>query len=124
MERTFYLFSNDGRSPWQGQVLAKILKTISAAQFGEENSLTTASYRHVAISMSRRFLDEGFDEEIGDEDEDPLDLQAAHSTYTADRVYAVRSDILNGISERSLRVFMSLSISWHSFVYSRLTASQ
>lgn len=116
----YYFFSSNGIAPWHSSRLTQVLQTISAQAFGQDNSFGVSGYRHMAISMSRRYLAEGFDEQqLSRDTEDPLDLQACHSSSTADRVYGVRADIIHGISERSLSVFRGISLAWHAFFRSK-----
>ena len=89
------------------------------------------AYRHIAVSISckvvrERFivgypqLQEGWDKkqrgyigEGGDSDEedgeDPLELQNARSTRIGTVAYAVRSDIVDRLTMRSIDVFGTLS---------------
>src|SRR5262247_2757233 len=50
------------------------------------------------------------------EEEDIHDIMACHSTATAERVYAVRSDITKGLTERSIVNFRDVAVKWHNFL--------
>lgn len=78
--------------------------------------LTILSYRHIAIAMSRVYLRSGgFRRDYATED-NPVDLQAGHNTWTAETMYARERDVARGFfGMRQLR-YRLVSEQWHEFV--------
>jgi DEAD/DEAH box helicase len=50
------------------------------------------------------------------DEEDAHDLQATHSTTTANSVYGIRGDILRSLSSRSISIFRRVTERWHVFL--------
>ncbi|KAL5346551.1 hypothetical protein ACLOAV_008822 [Pseudogymnoascus australis] len=93
-----------------------------------ELKMGTLDYRHVAISIGRKYIGPGFmrelkiddamEEEGTDvvgQDKTVFNLQSAHQGAAAMR-YGVRGDIIHSLTEESLLVFGELSDKWHRFV--------
>ena len=98
--------------------------------------LTVQEYRHTAVGIGREVVGERFaagyrtemassgggaaaeeGEGSGDEDgEDPVELQNGRTTATGAVAYAVRADLVQGLSTRSIDVFRTLSYAWHAFL--------
>ena len=51
--------------------------------------------------------------EDDDEDENPHDFQAAHSSQTADHIYGIRTDILKSLTEASIKTFKAVTTKLH-----------
>ena len=77
--------------------------------------ITTADYRHIAVALDREHV-RGLTDGLNPEEEDAHDLQASHSTTTADAVYGVRGDILRSLTSRSITIFKSVTDRWHIFL--------
>lgn len=132
-----YVWSN-GDTPWDSDRLSRVLAVATAQKLGVQ--LGIRDYRHVAIAVGRvvvgpRFgsglrkdvtqlrngqgdgdsSDSGDDEGDG-EGEDPLELQAGRTSAIGHTAYAVRADLVRGLSIRSLDTFRSLSYTWHEFL--------
>jgi hypothetical protein len=92
-------------------------------------------YRHTAVGIGREVVGErfaaGYRTEIArgsggaaeegrgssDEDgEDPVELQSGRTTAIGTVAYAVRADLVQGLSTRSIDVFRTLSYTWHAFL--------
>jgi hypothetical protein len=94
-------------------------------------------YRHTAVGIGREVVGERFatsyrtetarggggggaageGEGSSDEDgEDPVELQSGRTTATGTVAYAVRADLVQGLSTRSIDVFRTLSHAWHAFL--------
>jgi hypothetical protein len=91
-------------------------------------------YRHTAVGVGREVVGERFatgyrtemassggaaeeGERSSDEDgEDPVELQNGRTTATGAVAYAVRADLVQGLSTRSIDVFRTLSHAWHAFL--------
>jgi hypothetical protein len=96
--------------------------------------LTVQEYRHVAVGIGREVVGErfaaGYRTEIAsgsaakagegssddEEGEDPVELQNGRTTATGAVAYAVRADLVQGLSTRSIDVFRTLSQAWHDFL--------
>ena len=97
--------------------------------------LTVQEYRHVAVGIGREVVGErfaaGYRTEIArasgsaaeagegssdEEEEDPVELQNGRTTATGAVAYAVRVDLVQGLSTRSIDVFRTLSHAWHAFL--------
>jgi superfamily II DNA helicase RecQ len=94
--------------------------------------LTVQEYRHTAVGIGREAVGERFatgyrtemaggaaeaGEGSSNEDgEDPVELQSGRTTATGAVAYAVRADLVQGLSTRSIDVFRTLSYAWHAFL--------
>jgi hypothetical protein len=92
--------------------------------------LTVQEYRHAAVGIGREVVGERFatgyrtemaggaaeeGEGYSDEDgEDPVELQNGRTTSKGAVAYAVRADLVQGLSTRSIDVFRTLSHAWHA----------
>jgi hypothetical protein len=111
-----WLWTNDQGQHWTSDKVSDILARSTGRHMGLR--LTLSAWRHIAIAIDRkhvRGLAKGLeDEEQSDEDdndlEDPHDLQAGHSTRTANLVYAVRHDLVRGLTDQSLGIFSRVSV--------------
>jgi superfamily II DNA helicase RecQ len=129
---TDYLWA-DERGPWETDRLTRTITLESAKWLGTR--LTVQDYRHTAVGVGREVVGERFAagyrtemasgssgaaEEGGgssDEDgEDPVELQNGRTTATGAVAYAVRADLVQGLSTRSIDVFRTLSHAWHAFL--------
>ena len=132
-----YLWVDDDKKRWDTDRLTRVLAQQSTQMLGTR--LTMQAYRHIAVGIGRKVVGERFavgypqlqegqykkrpggyigeggnsDEEDG---EDPLELQNARSTRIGTVAYAVRADIVDGLSMRSIDVFGTLSQVWHAFL--------
>ncbi|KAH8144640.1 uncharacterized protein LAJ45_11349 [Morchella importuna] len=113
----YYLFSNDGQEAWESDRLTDALKRVTCSEFGVDHKFGVSTYRHLAISMGRRFLKKPFEDEDSQAEEEGLDLQAAHSSAVADRFYPVNASTLNELTESSMNIFGLISRDWHKLVY-------
>jgi superfamily II DNA helicase RecQ len=129
---TDYLWA-DEREPWETERLTRIMTLESAKWIGTR--LTVQEYRHAAVGIGREVVGERFaagyrtemaragggageeGEGSSDEDgEDPVELQNGRTTATGAVAYAVRADLVQGLSTRSIDVFRTLSHAWHTFL--------
>lgn len=76
----------DDQGCWSGQRPSNILKRETAAYF--KAPMMIPIYRHIAIAISRRFLDGGGFKRDYDTGDRFSDLQTAHNSSTAGRLYA------------------------------------
>jgi hypothetical protein len=99
---------------WLSARLSSVLRQESQKRF--KVPLETATYRHVAIAMSRRHLTEGgFKRDYGIE-ENAGDHQTAHSTWTAGRLYARGLEEAPGHVESRRAGFRHVSRQWYGFI--------
>ncbi|KAL8679402.1 MAG: hypothetical protein Q9186_004313 [Xanthomendoza sp. 1 TL-2023] len=77
----------------------------------------TQNWRHIACAIARDKLKDGnpLDLDLEDEDEWVFDAQAGHSGAIASAHYAVRSDMLHGLTTDSTMKFRKASQLWHNF---------
>lgn len=104
----------DGDKCWNSQRLSDVLKRETTAYF--KASMTIPIYRHVAIAVSRRFLDGGGfkrDYDIGDS---LCDLQTAHTSSKAGRLYARGLEELPGHVEARRTGYRTISRAWHGLL--------
>jgi hypothetical protein len=94
-------------------------------------------YRHTAVSIGREVVGEhfaaGYRTEIArgdggggaaeegegsskEDGEDPLERQTGRATAIGTVAHAVRADLVQGLSTRSIDVFRTLSYTWHAFL--------
>ena len=116
----------DKHGSWSTEHLTKVLHRETAIRM--ELKLGTLDYRHVAISIGRKYIGPGFMRElkisdameeegtdvIGEQIETAFNLQSAHQGSAAMR-YGVRGDIIHSLTEESLLVFGELSDKLHQF---------
>ena len=126
LPRSDHLF-HDKHGSWSTENLTKVLQRETAIRM--ELKLGTLDYRHVVISIGRKYIGPGFMRELKvhdqmeDEDTDVIEsqvetvfnLQSAHQGGAAMR-YGVRGDIVRSLTEESLLVFGELSDKWHVFL--------
>ncbi|PWI64632.1 hypothetical protein PCL_09489 [Purpureocillium lilacinum] len=105
---------------WTSDRARRIIQRHSERLMG--TVLTISAWRHMAIAISRRFLNRTFDDGgFGDEDEDgvddnPADLQAGHGTHVAGMIYA-RALQQGGFGTAEKRdQFRMVSQQWHRFL--------
>ena len=109
-----FLWAGKDGKPWETDDLTRVMTRESGCRLGFR--LTTQAYRHIAVAIDRehvRGLTAGMDL---DEEDDPHDLMACHSTAVAERVYGVDSEILNSLSWRSVEIFRNIAQRWHDFL--------
>lgn len=104
----------DGEGCWNSQRLSDVLKRETAAHF--KAPMTIPIYRHVAIAISRRFLDGGGFKRDYDMGDRISDLQTAHTSSTAGRLYARGLEELPGHVEARRAGFRSVSREWHELL--------
>jgi hypothetical protein len=142
-----YLWVDDDKKLWDTERLTRVLAQQSAQLLGTR--LTVQVYRHIAIGIGRKVVGERFAVgyphlqegqykkrqggytvlgEGGNSDKedskDPLKLQNARSTRIGTVAYAVRADIVHGLTMRSINVFSTLSRVWHAFLRFKLPVKQ
>ncbi len=100
-----FLWSRNGK-PWVTADLTEILRNETGVNLGVQ--LGTADYRHIASGLDRQHV-RGLMDEDDDENENLHDLQAAHSSRTADHIYGIRTDILKSLTESSIRKFNTVT---------------
>lgn len=115
---------------WTGDEMRRLLHEAAVRLIG--TSLTIATWRHLAIAIARRYLHilnlellessngscDGQDNEDGDEEDlynNIWDLEAAHSTDTAEMVYG--RQVQQGSDSATRQVeFWNISQLWHRFL--------
>jgi superfamily II DNA helicase RecQ len=128
---TDYLWA-DEQGPWDTERLTRTMTLESAKWLGTR--LTVQEYRHAAVGIGREVVGErfaaGYRTEIAaggnaaeegkggsdDDGEDPIELQSGRTTAIGAVAYAVRADLVQGLSTRSIDVFRTLSHAWHTFL--------
>ncbi|KAI4192308.1 MAG: hypothetical protein LQ350_008675 [Teloschistes chrysophthalmus] len=104
-------------SKWSSMRLSNFFATETSRELGPLSRLSVRPWRHLAIAISRTFLpkDNYFDREMGAEQMQTADQQAAHSPYTAASIYGrLWTEAVGHI--RPLRErFRRISVLWHDF---------
>jgi superfamily II DNA helicase RecQ len=111
---------------WSSDKMRRTLQRFAERYIG--TPLNISSWRHIAIAIGRRYLqdklgDGGLDESYGDsdsEDEDQipdniLDLQAGHTSYIAHAIYARTIGQGNTGLMFQQEMFRTASTMWHRF---------
>jgi hypothetical protein len=101
------------KGAWSSSRLTKILKRETSKIC--QNPLTLATYRHIAIAISRRHLAQGGFKRDYDVEESATDGQTAHTSWTAGRLYARGLEEGPGHVEARRAGFRMVSRSWHKF---------
>lgn len=102
------------KGAWPSARLTKILKRETSKIC--QNPLTLATYRHVAIAISRRHLAQGGFKRDYDVEDSATDGQTAHTSWTAGRLYARGLEEAPGHVEARRAAFRMVSRSWHKFL--------
>ncbi|CAG8164700.1 unnamed protein product [Penicillium salamii] len=126
--RTTLLWNQDpfSQRPWTSRRLKEVLQRESRLGL-QGQSVNIASWRHIAIALSRRFLrtSSGFpqqsdnqdaDENDEDSEEDFQDLQAGHSAHVAGIAYARQLHEAPGSMAHRRLMFRQVSQDWHQFL--------
>lgn len=106
---------------WKTAQLTSVLEARTELDFGF--AINTASWRHISIALQWEHLGrpeicEELDDDYPDrETDDARDLQAGHSTGVANRLYAVRRDLISSLSARSIQIFGEVSNDWHELLW-------
>lgn len=106
--------------------LTRVLRKESAVYLGW--AMCVLAWRHIAISFDRRFNRQrgpegpsgeykGTDSDEEGVLDDIRDLQAGHSSRTADRIYGIRSDVLQGLTAESIARFRAVTAAWHGLLH-------
>ena len=117
--------TNSSTSVWDSHMLTLQLKKCFTTNVGTD--MNTAIYRHVAIAIVRKYLDESIivkrhcqnnvvDIEDDEGEDNIWDLQAGHKTSTATNVYARTIDESNISSQSTLDKCRYISLLWHDFI--------
>ncbi|KAI9652642.1 MAG: hypothetical protein M1829_001493, partial [Trizodia sp. TS-e1964] len=130
--RSKYLWIGS-KDPFSDQYVNRLFKRTMQQYLGL--MLNFSDYRHIAIAILRKFLqphcavlginaESSLNTSANKENLEAaeekgnliLDLQAAHTTHTAEQAYATNARFLNKLSERLLRQFLHASIAWHDWL--------
>ena len=95
--------------------MSNLLSKESKARIGFR--MTIQDYRHIAVAIDRKFV-RGIDLELLDDqdEDDPHDLQAAHSTQMALNRYGRQAGLLRRLDAESIEIFRSISDRWHKWL--------
>ena len=109
-----YLWSNNGL-PVTTESASKGLGNMTQHHLGVY--LTIQPWRHIAKAIDRDLI-RGFTGEDFDEIDDTVvhDFQSGHTVTTAVHNYAVRADMLVGLSNATIQAFRDVSIQWHKWL--------
>lgn len=113
---------------WQSDKLTTTLDRFFGQTLGVH--MNCSSYRHIAIAIARRWLQNSFnikearretdennvDNDHHESDDDVWDLQAGHSTKIARRIYARTLGESNFSNQTVLEKYRYISDIWHNFL--------
>jgi hypothetical protein len=109
---------------WTSDRMRKIMQSASERWIGEK--IHISAWRQIAIAISRRYCKEDafprdeFDPERGgsddSDDDNPLDLQAGHSTQVAGLIYGRELMEGNSAIVNRREKFRRVSQAWHAFL--------
>lgn len=104
----------EGTGVWPSSRLTNILRRETGSIC--KTPLTIATYRHIAIALSRRHLSKGGFKRDYDIQENASDQQTTHTSWTAGRLYARGLEEAPGHVEARRAGFRALSRQWHEFL--------
>ena len=109
-----YLWSYNG-SPVTTDAASKALGEMTNRHLGVR--LTIQLWRHIAKAIDRDLI-RGFTGDDFDEIDDTVvhDFQSGHRVGTAVHNYAVRADMLLGLSNATIQAFRDVSMQWHKWL--------
>lgn len=109
---------------WGGNHLRDLLSQYSVRLLGQR--LIPSVWRHLAVAISRKYLDSIFDEFSADghesgsdssgEENDPLSLQTTHTRFTRDTIYGRTVSYGGGGRASEADGFLKASLLWHRFL--------
>jgi hypothetical protein len=103
-----------GLETWDSSRLSRVLRREFQAALGVR--MTIPVYRHLAIAISRKHLQNGgFKRDYGLEDT-KFDWQATHNPWTAGSIYARGLEEAAGHVEARKAEYRKLSQEWHAFL--------
>ena len=110
---TTYLWSINN-VPVPTETASRVLSAITKEHLGV--ALSIQPWRHIAKAIDRDLI-RGFTGEDFDEIDDTVvhDFQAGHTVGTAIHNYAVRADMLQGLSNATIQAFRDVSMQWHKW---------
>lgn len=119
-----FLWPNLVDTTYTSTIVRTALQRESLLRLGQ--TLDLQSYRHIAIGISRRYLQQeysfpaassGPEDEAHTEADDILDLQAAHTSHVAGVVYARGLQEMPQTTWTQRDHFRQASIQWHQFLH-------
>lgn len=110
-----FLWSKSGsHDPWDSQRLSRVLQRETKASLGV--ALNIPVYRHLAVAISRKYLQcGGFKRDYGIE-ESTSDRQGSHTSWTAGTTYARALEEAAGHVEARKTEYRKVSCEWHEFL--------
>ena len=144
-EKSIYLWSKELSFPeaktissedlWNSTKLSNVLTTVFRTFMGV--AINISMWRHIAVAISRRFLKRAFtdpSDDDGDADEDNeeflknldvlFDLQMAHSTAVANRVYAPLMNQSMDTLMNIIDAYRHICCEWHTLLFPELKRSK
>ncbi len=93
-------------------VASRVLGEVTRRHLGV--FLTVQPWRHIAKAIDRDLI-QGFTGVVFDEIDDTVvhDFQSGHTVTTAVHNYAVRADMLVGLSNATIQAFRDVCMQWH-----------
>lgn len=113
-EPSALLLVNHRGQPWQTNDISKTLQSLCQEFVGPSaSSLHIRNWRQLSVSIDKVLIRPGLpSEEYADHSHD---LQAGHSTSTAQQHYGLDSSMLLELTQESLDCMLSVSKRWHAF---------
>jgi hypothetical protein len=114
-DSAFFWFRND--NPWSTSRLSTFFAAETKAHIGADSSLSIASWRHIAVAVSREHLPKGehFDRLVDKHTMAGVDQLAGHAVITAAMTYGrLASDGQGEIGQFRQR-YRHISIAWQKF---------
>ncbi|SOV02683.1 uncharacterized protein UDID_18000 [Ustilago sp. UG-2017a] len=113
-EPSALLLVNHRGQPWQTNEISKTLQSLCQEFVGPSaSSLHIRNWRQLSVSIDKVLIRPGLpSEEYADHSHD---LQAGHSTSTAQQHYGLDSSMLLELTQESLDCMLSVSKRWHAF---------
>jgi len=113
-EPTAMLLVRHTGQPWDTNAISQTLQTLCQQYIGPAGSgLHMRSWRQLSISIDRTLIRPGLPpEEYSDH---AHDLQAGHSSHTAEQHYGLDADMLRQLTQESMDAMLAVSERWHAF---------
>lgn len=103
-----------GDSHWKSSQLTTVIKAAFRRQLCLD--VTTSTWRHIAIAISRAKLSCGGFKRDYSSEEDTIDTQAGHTSWTAGAIYARSIAEAPGHIEANRFKYRQISREWHSWL--------
>ncbi|TKY87888.1 hypothetical protein EX895_002984 [Sporisorium graminicola] len=109
------LLVNHAGKPWETAAISATLKSLCKQYISTtSNGLPLRTWRQLAVSIDRKLI-RPMKAWSTDAEDHTHDLQAGHSTNTAQQHYGLDASMLNQLTQESMAAMLDVSERWHAF---------